>query len=89
MEVNLDLDIQEMSISKDGQVKVLYHLYLETKEFSDVIGGGQTVVTDSTVLALAEELVAASKRATLRDLGLEEENNKEELLDPQAEEDPL
>jgi|FLLY01.1.fsa_nt_gi hypothetical protein len=88
MGVKLDLNIQEMSISSDGEVKLLYHLHLETKEFSDVIGGGQTVVTDPAVTEMAAALVEAAKRAALVDLGLKDAD-KEEPLYPQAEEDPL
>lgn len=88
MEVAVDLTIQEMVISEDGQVRLSYIFSIETPEFSGPVAGGQSLVSDSEVLAKAVDLVEAARVAALRELGLMD-RHKEEPLDPTLDEDPL
>jgi len=90
MEIELDLDIQEVTISSEGQVRISYILCLETSEFSGPVAGGQSVVTDPKVLSLAEDFVTAAKASVLQDLGLRppSDRNREESLN-RLDEDPL
>jgi len=88
VEIEVDLDIQEVTISAEGPIKLSYIINLETSEFSGPVAGGQSVVTDPKVLAMAEALVAAAKSAALQELGLRP-MDREELLNSVDEEDPL
>lgn len=87
MEIELDLDIQEITISSEGQVRISYTLNLETSEFSGPVAGGQSVVTDPKILSLAEDFVAAAKASALQDLGLRPSTREEPLNS--LDEDPL
>ena len=87
MEVEVDLDIQEVTITSEGQVRVSYVLNLKTSEFSGPVAGGQSVVTDPKVLALAEAFVASAKVSALQDLGLRPSEREEPLNS--FDEDPL
>ena len=87
-DLTLDLQIQEVTISQDGQVRISYILFLETKEYSGPIGGGQSFATDQDVLARAASLVEDIKRSALLELGLEK-STEEEPLDTLLDEDPL
>lgn len=86
--MEIDLDIQEVTISSDGQIRLSYILHLETSEFSGPVAGGQSVVTDHKIQAIAESFVAAAKASALRDLGLSPQNREEPLFSSD-EEDPL
>jgi len=85
--IELDLDIQEITISSEGQVRISYTLNLETSEFSGPVAGGQSVVTDPKILSLAEDFVAAAKASALQDLGLRPSTREEPLNS--LDEDPL
>lgn len=87
MGIELDLDIQEITISSEGQVRISYTLNLETSEFSGPVAGGQSVVTDPKILSLAEDFVAAAKASALQDLGLRPSTREEPLNS--LDEDPL
>lgn len=83
----LDLEIQEIHISSDGQVKISYILSLETKNFSGPIGGGQSVAVDQKVLLASQALLDLVKKTCLVELGVAPE--QEERLDSLDDEDPL
>lgn len=87
-DLSLDLQIQEVTITQDGQVRISYILFLETKEYSGPIGGGQSLATDQDVLAKAAALVEDIKKSALLELGLEK-SPEEEPLDTLLDEDPL
>jgi hypothetical protein len=86
--MELDLEIQEVTISSDGQIRLSYILHLETSEFSGPVAGGQSAVTDPKILSLAEAFVASAKVSALKDLGLQPQS-REESLNYSDEEDPL
>jgi len=88
MEVAVDLTIQEIVISDDGQVRLSYIFSIETPEFSGPVAGGQSLASDPDVLSKAKDLVDAARLAALRELGLADKT-KEEPLDPTIDEDPL
>lgn len=88
MEIAVDLDIQEIVISEDGQVRLSYIFSIETSEFSGPVAGGQSLASDPEVLEKAQALLEAARVAALRELGLMDKD-KEELLDPTLDEDPL
>jgi hypothetical protein len=87
MELTVDLEISELIVS-EGQVKLSYIFSINTSEFSGPVAGGQSLVSDPEVIKQAQNLLEAAKKAALTELGLVEKE-KEELLDPEYDEDPL